>query len=91
MDRQRPSFWKTPAGFAALVLIGVVSYFLLMEHRQHVWQLLPYLILLACPLLHLFMHGSHGGHAGQGQHGSEQNANQREVEDDHREHEHHHH
>lgn len=93
MNTQKPSFWKTPAGFAALVFIGVVSYFLLMEHRQHVWQFLPYLILLACPLLHLFMHGSHGGHAGHGQQGSKSvhDTNQREVEDDHREHEHHHH
>jgi hypothetical protein len=28
---------------------------------------LPYLILLACPLMHLFMHRGHGGH----QHGHE--------------------
>jgi hypothetical protein len=23
---------------------------------------LPWLILLACPLMHIFMHGGHGGH-----------------------------
>ena len=27
---------------------------------------LPILILLACPLLHVFGHGSHGGHGGHG-------------------------
>jgi len=26
------------------------------------WQTLPYLLLLACPLMHLFMHHGHGGH-----------------------------
>jgi len=33
------------------------------EHRMHLSGLLgwlPYLILLACPLMHLFMHGGHG-------------------------------
>jgi hypothetical protein len=26
--------------------------------------ILPYLLLLACPLMHVFMHGGHGGHGG---------------------------
>lgn len=59
MSHQKKSFWLTPKGLAALSLIGAVSYFLLMEHRQHVWQYLPFLILLACPLMHVFMHGGH--------------------------------
>tara|TARA_R110001592_G_scaffold362327_1_gene675802 strand:- start:2185 stop:2457 length:273 start_codon:yes stop_codon:yes gene_type:complete len=56
------SFWSTPKGWAALGLIGAATYFLLMEHRQHVWQYLPFLILLACPFMHIFMHGGHSGH-----------------------------
>lgn len=44
--------------FLGFVLIA--GYFLLTEHRAHVLQALPFLLLLACPLLHLF-HG-HGGH-----------------------------
>lgn len=51
------SFWFSPKGLAALGLIGAASYFLLMEHREHVVQWLPFLILLLCPLMHLFMHG----------------------------------
>ncbi|MBX6370611.1 MAG: DUF2933 domain-containing protein [Rhodospirillales bacterium] len=31
-----------------------------MEHTAHVFGALPYLLLLACPLLHLFHHGGHG-------------------------------
>jgi hypothetical protein len=45
------TFWA----FAAIAL-----YFLITEHRAHVVQFLPFALLLACPLLHLF-HG-HGGH-----------------------------
>lgn len=48
------------------VLIGfllVVAYFLWTEHRAHVIQFLPFLLLAACPLMHVFMHGGHGhGH-----------------------------
>ena len=43
----------------------IAAYFLLTEHRAHVFQYLPILLLLACPLLHMFHgHGSHGGHGG---------------------------
>ena len=53
--------WWIFAGFAvsALVLLAV-------EHRAHLLGWLPWLILLACPLMHLFMHGGHRGH---GRHG----------------------
>lgn len=49
------------------VLIGfllVAGYFLITEHRAHVIQYLPFVLLLACPLMHLFMHRGHdhGGH-----------------------------
>ena len=42
--------------FAAIAL-----FFLLAEHRAHLAGWLPFLLLLACPLLHLFHH--HGGHS----------------------------
>ena len=48
-----------------LVLVGfliVAGYFLFTEHRAHlggVLYYLPVLLLLACPLMHIFMHGSH--------------------------------
>jgi hypothetical protein len=50
------------------ILVGfllVAGYFLVLEHRAHlegVLYVLPYLLLLACPLMHLFMHHGHGGH-----------------------------
>jgi hypothetical protein len=62
MSKKHRSFWSTPTGWAALGLIAAVSYFLLVEHRRHFFQYLPFLILLLCPLMHIFMHGSHGKH-----------------------------
>ena len=46
-------------------MIAAVTYFLLVEHRQHVFEFLPFLILLLCPLMHVFMHAGHGRHKGQ--------------------------
>ncbi len=49
-------------------LIGlaiVVALFLSLEHRAHLSELLPYLpwlLVAACPLMHIFMHRGHGGH-----------------------------
>ena len=62
MKNQHPNFWSTPTGWAALALIAAVTYFLVLEHGQHTLQFLPYLILLLCPLMHVFMHGNHGKH-----------------------------
>ncbi len=45
-----------------LVSLAVVAaFFVLREHWGHAFGLLPYLLLLACPLVHLF-HGGHSGH-----------------------------
>lgn len=46
-----------------IVSLGLVAlFYLLREHWGHALGLLPYLLLFAGPLLHLF-HG-HGGHSG---------------------------
>lgn len=61
-DETRPAWWRTRAG---IVLIGfglVAAFYVLREHYAHALGALPYLLLLACPLMHLFMHGGHGGH-----------------------------
>jgi hypothetical protein len=50
-----------------IVLIGflaVAAFYLLTEHRAHLYGALPWLLLAACPLMHLFMHGGHGSHRG---------------------------
>lgn len=40
-----------------------VLFWLLRDHWSHALGFLPYLLFLACPLMHLFMHRGHGGHA----------------------------
>lgn len=67
---KRSSFWRSKSGVAALLIIAVVGYFLLAEHAAHIFPFLPFLFLLLCPLMHLFMHGNHqhGGHASEGDH-----------------------
>lgn len=49
------------ANWALLGFIAVIGFFLLTEHRAHLLGILPYLLLLACPLMHLFHHGHGGG------------------------------
>ena len=60
-----PTRWQLRVGF--WLLIGIAAFFLITEHRAHlvgglVW--LTILLLLACPLIHMFGHGGHGGHGG---------------------------
>lgn len=58
------SFWRSRAGIVFIVFAVVAAAYLLLEHRAHVLPLLPFGLLLLCPLMHLFMHGGHGGHGG---------------------------
>lgn len=42
---------------AAAILIGG---YLVIRHQQHVAVVLPFIVILACPIMHLFMHRGHG-------------------------------
>ena len=65
-DSHAPSFWRRPAGMA-LATAAVIAGFICCESTGAMfWVIGPYLLLLACPLMHL-MHG-HGGHGGHGNH-----------------------
>ena len=52
----RSRFWIGLCAFLA-----VAAFFFWTEHRAHLLGILPYLIFLLCPLIHLFMHRGHGG------------------------------
>jgi Protein of unknown function (DUF2933) len=54
---------KARAGLVLFGFLVVAGTLLFTEHRAHVLGLLVWLPLLACPLMHLFMHGGH--HHGQ--------------------------
>ncbi len=55
-------FWRSRYALGYLVIGAVAAYFLLTEHLAHVIGALPFLLLLACPLMHVFMHHGHGHH-----------------------------
>lgn len=55
-------FWGSRYSIGLIVMGAIAAYFLLTEHREHFFGALPFLLLLACPLMHIFMHRGHGGH-----------------------------
>ena len=50
-------------GLLVIAFLGIAGFFLVTEHTAHVFGILPYVLLLLCPLLHLFMHRGHSEHA----------------------------
>jgi hypothetical protein len=73
---ERGSKMNSRTRWALVGFIAIAAYFLILEHRAHLSGLLyywPFLLLLACPLLHVFMHrgNGHGGHGGHGGHHDE--------------------
>ena len=55
--------WLSRYGLAIAGFAVVAGYFLWTEHNAHVpalFEWLPWLLLLLCPLMHVFMHRRHG-------------------------------
>jgi hypothetical protein len=61
-------FLKSRTGLVLLAFLAIAAFFLIAEHTAHVFGVLPYALLLLCPLLHLFVHKGHGGHGDQDNH-----------------------
>jgi hypothetical protein len=61
--------WRTRSGIVLLGFLAVAGFYLVTEHTAHVLGALPFLLLLSCPLMHLFMHHGHGGHSNHSCHG----------------------
>jgi hypothetical protein len=60
--RHNESAWRLPIKLVLLVFALIGVFFLITEHRGHVMPWLPWLLLAACPLMHVFMHHGHGSH-----------------------------
>ena len=56
------ALFRSRTGLALAAFLAIGAFFLVTEHTAHVYRALPFLLLLACPLMHLFMHGGHGNH-----------------------------
>ncbi|MBT9463451.1 DUF2933 domain-containing protein [Hydrogenophaga sp.] len=61
-ESSEPSFWRRPAGMALTTVALIAGFYLLREHWGHVLGYWPYLLLLACPLMHLMHRNGHGAH-----------------------------
>lgn len=60
----RSALVGTPLGWVVTLALAALGVYLFVNHTGHVVAALPYLLLTACPLMHLFMHGGHGHHHG---------------------------
>lgn len=62
---QKTLQWMSRRSLSQILLIGAAltgGYVLWGQYRQQMIAYLPYLIVLLCPLMHIFMHRGHGGH-----------------------------
>jgi hypothetical protein len=55
--------YRLPLWLGFLGALTIALFLLWGEHRVHVLGALPYVLLLLCPAMHLFMHGGHGKQA----------------------------
>ncbi|GAB3551880.1 DUF2933 domain-containing protein [Noviherbaspirillum agri] len=63
-EQKETPFWRSTTGVVAIMLVAIAAFYLLREHWAHVLGSWPYLLLLLCPLMHVFGHGGHGDHGG---------------------------
>lgn len=62
--------WRLSGGNVVLLaFLAIAAFFLWTEHRAHLLGALPYLLLLGCVFMHLFMHRGHGHGGNHNQHG----------------------
>ena len=54
-ERPANKYWR----YALFAAVAFVGYYLVNQHRAHVLAVLPFVLLAACPLMHLFMHRGH--------------------------------
>jgi hypothetical protein len=55
-------FLGSKFGLAATIFVAALGVYLFLTHTGHVLAALPYLLFLACPLMHLFGHRHGHGH-----------------------------
>lgn len=62
-DTPTPRGPHIPLWLGFCLFLAIAIFFLWEEHRAHILGIVPYVLLLLCPFIHLFMHRGHGGHA----------------------------
>ena len=56
------SFLGSTTGLGVCAALGLLGFYLFVYHLNHVLLAIPYLFLLACPLMHLMHRGHHAHH-----------------------------
>ena len=73
MNHSSPSTWSAYSRTVFIAFAVIAAGLLAYEHRVHLLGALLWLLILACPLMHLFMHHGHGHHAAHGHSGHDAN------------------
>lgn len=69
------AWWQQGRWWLVLMLATIAALPWAAKYRNQLLTTLPYLTLLACPLMHLFMHRGHRGHGGNNPQGGPYNEN----------------
>lgn len=72
------SWWFSRTFLVTIGVLLILGFLIYTGHSAHLLGTLPYLLLLACPLMHIFMHG------GQHHHGSGPNDSGNETQEAHK-------
>lgn len=62
-----PSWLFSRTGVVTFIALAILGFLIYEGHGAHLLGFTPYLLILACPIMHIFMHGRHG-HGGAGHH-----------------------
>ena len=68
------SWWFSRTFFVTIGVLLILEFLIYTGHSAHLLGALPYLLLLACPLMHIFMHGGHHHGSGPNDNGNETQA-----------------
>ncbi|MDB9529759.1 DUF2933 domain-containing protein [Oscillatoria sp. CS-180] len=62
MLKKANRIWKSPVGLGLLFCLGLFAVVAIAQFWTGLPAFAPYLFLLLCPLMHLFMHGAMHNH-----------------------------
>lgn len=62
-NKHRPDSWLfSRTGVATICALAILAFLVYTGHSAHLLGAIPYLLFLACPLMHIFMHRGHHRH-----------------------------
>ena len=68
MKQSKTPWWRSRTKLPFIGFLAIAGYFIWTEHQAHIMPYLIWILLIACLLLHGYMHGGHG-------HGGDEDSN----------------